>query len=130
AKRMGVMFREPGDAERAATTGPLGWGAFTLGVALTTPLDLANSFATLSAEGIHCNPIPVEEIRDANGQALELARPDCGRTIKRDVALAAIDAGKCVVGTGSRFGECGPSGTARWVDNMGPTTSVISHPVW
>src|SRR5690606_31679319 len=76
AKRMGYLFRQPDDIELANTTGPLGWGAFTLGVAHTTPLDLANSFATLSAEGIHCAPIPVEEIRDANGQALELARPD------------------------------------------------------
>src|SRR5690606_28005304 len=130
AKRMGYIFRQPDDIRIAESAGPLDWGAFTLGVAQTTPLDLANSFATLSAEGIHCDPIPVEEIRDANGQALELARPDCGRTVKRDVALAVIDAGKCVVGFGSHFGECRAGGTARWVDNVGPTTSVIPYPVW
>src|SRR5690606_3752307 len=127
---MGYIFRQPDDIRIAESAGPLDWGAFTLGVAHTTPLDLANSFATLSAEGIHCDPIPVEEIRDANGQALELARPDCGRTVKRDVALAVIDAGKCVVGFGSHFGECRAGGTARWVDNVGPTTSVIPYPVW
>src|SRR5690606_13881731 len=56
AKRMGFKFRDQEDAGRAATTGPLGWAAFTLGVALTTPLDMDNSFATISAEGIHCEP--------------------------------------------------------------------------
>ncbi|HEY8450979.1 MAG: transglycosylase domain-containing protein [Micromonosporaceae bacterium] len=130
AKRMGFVFRDPEDISLAETTGPLGWGAFTLGVALTTPLDLANMFATLSAEGIHCDPIPVEEIRDAHGQVLDLARPNCERTIKRNVALAAIDAGKCVVGSNSHFGECRSGGTARFIEEVGPTTSVIPHPVW
>jgi membrane peptidoglycan carboxypeptidase len=132
AERMGVKFRDPSDARLAETTTPLGWGAFTLGVAATTPLDLANSYATVSAEGIHCEPIPVEEIRTAGGSSLDLARPDCRRALQRDVALAAVDAGRCVVSTRSHFDECRAAGTARFVPAAAfpATTGVIAQPVW
>src|SRR5690606_38660430 len=86
AKRMGYIFRQPDDIRLAAPPRPFDWGAFQRGVAHTSPLELTNSFATRSAEGIRCHPIPVEEIRDANWQALKLPRPDCGRTVKPDVA--------------------------------------------
>ncbi len=132
ARRMGFKFRNPDDARLAETTGPLGWGAFTLGVALTTPLDMANAFATLSAEGIACEPLPVEEIRTANGEKLDLARPNCRRVLDRDVALAAIDAGRCVVSTRSLFGECKSGGTARGVPAppWEATASAVPYPIW
>jgi membrane peptidoglycan carboxypeptidase len=126
AERMGIKFRA--DSDRAFAGSPT-WGVFTLGISDTTPLDLANSYATISAEGVHCEPIPVEEIRTVDGGRLDLASPDCGRTVDRDVALAAIDAGRCVVSTQSRFGECTNTGTARFTA-AGPTTEVIGHPAW
>ena len=36
-----------------------GWGAFTLGVSDATPMEMANVFATLAAEGNYCEPLPV-----------------------------------------------------------------------
>ena len=136
AKRMGVKFRASGseefpqDAQYAQPHRAPGWGVFTLGVSDTVPLDLANSYATVSAEGIHCDPIPVEEIRTAGGDSLDLARPECDRAIDRDVALAAIDAGRCVVGTRSHFGECTNSGTARFTPEGQATVDVVEQPIW
>jgi membrane peptidoglycan carboxypeptidase len=128
AKRLGMKFREPVDAQLADNAA--GWGAFTLGVAHTTPLDLASAYSTVSAEGIHCEPLPVEEIRTIDGATLDIANPDCDRAIDKDIARAAIDAGRCVVGAPSKFGEC-RGGTARAVpDTFEPTTSLIRQPIW
>jgi membrane peptidoglycan carboxypeptidase len=128
AKRLGVHFREPQDAQYAANAS--GWGAFTLGVAATTPLDLATAFGTVSAEGIHCTPLPLEEIRTNDGRTLDIANPTCDRTIAKDVALAAIDAGRCVVGGTSKYGQC-RGGTATFVREANhATTSYIRQPLW
>ena len=134
AARLGVKFRAEQDAQYAANADA--WGAFTLGVSATTPLDLANSYATISAEGKHCEPIPVEEIRTMDGEKLDIANPICKRVVDKDVARATVDAGRCVVGDQSHFGRCraapprnprhrrqadwGKTGTS---DGSGPTRS-------
>jgi len=46
------------------------FGAFTLGFNATSPLALANSYATLGAEGTMCTPVPVTEVLDRNGKPL------------------------------------------------------------
>jgi membrane peptidoglycan carboxypeptidase len=105
AQRLGIKFRANSDADfatRAAT-----WGSFTLGVSSTTPLDLAGAFAAIAAEGRYCEPIPVEAIRTPSGDTLDVASPRCDQAIGKEVARAAIDAGRCVVGVQSKFGRCG-----------------------
>ena len=67
AERLGIMFRADSDA-RLARDGAANWGPFTLGVAATTPLDLANAYATVAAEGTWCAPLPVVSITDATGR--------------------------------------------------------------
>lgn len=131
AARMGIKFRasgdeeNPQDAQYAQPPRSSTWGPFTLGVSATTPLDLANAYATVSAHGIHCEPLPVEEIRTKHGESLDIARPSCRRALDEQVALAAIDAGRCAVGTGSLLGGCGSgSGTAR------TARQVVGKPVW
>jgi membrane peptidoglycan carboxypeptidase len=107
AKRMGIQFRAPSDADFASTPARAnGWGAFTLGVSATTPLDLANAFATLAADGLYCEPIPVLDIRDINGNKHEAANPRCKQNIDPDVARAAVDAARCPVGDQSTYGKC------------------------
>jgi membrane peptidoglycan carboxypeptidase len=49
-------------------------GSFTLGAEATSPLALANAYATLGASGTACDPTPVTEILDRNG--VPLAGPD------------------------------------------------------
>ena len=60
--------------------------SFTLGVAATTPLDLANAYATVAAEGMYCAPLPVISITDATGQELPAGNPSCQQVLDPDVA--------------------------------------------
>jgi membrane peptidoglycan carboxypeptidase len=45
-------------------------GSFTLGPEATSPLDLASAYSTLAANGAQCDPNPVTQILDRNGQPL------------------------------------------------------------
>jgi membrane peptidoglycan carboxypeptidase len=113
ALRMGIQLRAANDArlaEISKTADPGGqWGQFTLGVSSTTPLDLANAYATLAAGGKHCEPTPVSQIKDRNGKSLDAAKPRCDQVVKPEVAAAAIDAARCPVGDQSALNRC--SGT-------------------
>src|SRR5256714_15435404 len=104
AKQLGVQFRAPQDARYSNDAN--GWGAFTLGVSATTPLDMANAYATLAADGRYCEPLPVVEIRDFGGQSLDVANPPCHQAVSPNVAHAAIDVMRCPVGDQSAFGAC------------------------
>ncbi|MEV6368696.1 transglycosylase domain-containing protein [Micromonospora musae] len=113
AKRMGIQFRASNDASFAATKDAAHqWGAFTLGVSQTTPLELANAYATLAADGKYCEPIPVQEIRDPDGKKLDIANPRCEKRISTEVARAAVDVARCPVGDNSSTTKCGSSRTA------------------
>src|SRR5690606_17924972 len=92
AKRMGIKFREAND-KRFVEENPSGYGPFTIGVSSTVPLELANAYATLAAEGKYCEPMPVIEILDRNGNKIEgVADPRCEQVITPEVARAAVDA--------------------------------------
>ena len=110
AQRMGLQFHNDEDRKLAAR--PHQWGAFTLGVTDQTPLEMANAFATLAADGKYCKPIPVQEIKDDKGTPMPGAELSCKQVIRPDVARAAIDAARCPVGDSSQFGKCGGTGTA------------------
>lgn len=105
AQRLGIKLRQNHDAQLAATTAG-SWGSFTLGVVDTTPLDLANAYATVANEGTYCAPSPVSSITDSSGNSLAVANPSCKRVLDPDVARAATDAARCPVGQQSAFGKC------------------------
>ncbi|MEE6257722.1 transglycosylase domain-containing protein [Plantactinospora sonchi] len=105
AERLGIVFRAESDA-RLATYGTDKWGAFTLGVSATTPLDLANAYATLAAEGTYCKPLPVAAILDPTGRPLPVSKPSCGKMLSPEIARAATDAARCPVGNPSAYGQC------------------------
>jgi membrane peptidoglycan carboxypeptidase len=125
AKRFGIQFRSAGDAaiandEQAASQ----WGAFTLGVSASTPLDLANAYATLAADGKYCAPTPVKSIVDQDGSKIDVGSPHCTQATSPDVARAALDAARCPVGDSAQLGSCGGSGTAPQAHG------VVGHPVF
>ncbi|WP_184841078.1 transglycosylase domain-containing protein [Allocatelliglobosispora scoriae] len=114
ATRMGLKFR--GDATKCCSDAyyakhPDAWGAFTLGVTSNTPLETANAYATLAADGTYCEPTPVESITDAGGKVLDVGNPRCKKVIETDVARAAVDAARCPLGDSSLYGKC-DGGTA------------------
>ncbi|WP_319460488.1 penicillin-binding protein [Micromonospora sp. RTP1Z1] len=107
AQKLGITFRAPSDAKFASNKDAAHqWGAFSLGVSQTTPLELANAYATLAADGKFCEPIPVEEIRGPDGNKLDIANPHCEQRISPEVARAAVDAARCPVGDHSTTSKC------------------------
>jgi membrane peptidoglycan carboxypeptidase len=105
AQKLGIQFRSSLDA-RLAREKAADWGPFTLGVSQTTPLDLANAYATVAAEGMYCAPLPVMSITTADGRVLPQGNPSCRRVVSEDVARAATDAARCPVGQQSFYGKC------------------------
>ncbi|MET8909388.1 transglycosylase domain-containing protein [Micromonospora sp. NPDC004551] len=120
AQKLGITFRASNDAAFAANKDAAHqWGAFTLGVSQTTPLELANAYATLAADGKYCEPIPVQEIRGPDGDKLDIANPHCEQRISTEVARAAVDAARCPVGDHSSTSKCknGTAGNVRGIVN-------------
>jgi len=121
AERLGVHFRTPIDKKLASPQHRNGWGAFTLGVANAQPLEIANVFATVAAEGMYCEPLPVYSITRPDGQPamttvdgkpVRVDQARCHRVFSKDVARAATDAARCVTGYGAARGSCGGTPTA------------------
>jgi membrane peptidoglycan carboxypeptidase len=115
AQRLGITFSNEGDRTQAANAHE--WGSFTLGVSSTTPLALANAYATLAADGRYCTPLPVASVTDSTGKALPVADPTCTQAVSPDVARAATDAARCPVGQRGTFGRC-DGGTAPAVSQL------------
>ncbi|MEU8237347.1 transglycosylase domain-containing protein [Actinoplanes missouriensis] len=124
AKRFGVQFREPNDAYMTTKEGGVEqWGAFSLGVTASTPLDMANAYATLAGDGKYCSPTPVEQITTKDGEKLDVGKPHCMQATPKDVARAALDAARCPVGDSAQMGACNGA-------TAGPTKGIVEHPVF
>ncbi|MEU8658352.1 transglycosylase domain-containing protein [Actinoplanes philippinensis] len=124
AKRFGVQFRAADDATRANDPAQAHeWGAFSLGVSASTPLDIANAYATLAADGMYCAPTPIQQITTADGTTIDTGKSACSRATTKDVARKALDAARCPVGDRAQLGNCAGS-TAPQV------RSVVGHPVF
>jgi membrane peptidoglycan carboxypeptidase len=125
AKRFGVQFRAQSDADLANSEASAHqWGAFTLGVAASTPLDMANAYATLAGDGMYCQPTPVQEIKTQDGEKIDIGNPHCTRATSADVARAALDAARCPIGDQAQLGSCGGHTTA------GQAHGIIGHPIY
>jgi membrane peptidoglycan carboxypeptidase len=124
AEDFGIQFRASNDATLAEPQNASQWGAFTLGVSESTPLDLANAYATLAGDGKYCAPTPVKEIVDRNNTRLDVGSPNCRQVVSTDVARAALDAARCPVGDSAQLGSCGGSGTAPQAHGF------VKHPVF
>jgi membrane peptidoglycan carboxypeptidase len=72
AEAMGMHFVSPPGDQIVAENN----GSFTFGPYPTSPLDLASAYNTLAANGTQCDPSPVAEILDRDGQPLTNADGD------------------------------------------------------
>lgn len=72
--------------------GPHDNGAFALGVASITPIDMADAYATIAAKGVQCDPTPIVSITDADGNKINAGAKKCHRAIAPGVAAAAAEA--------------------------------------
>ncbi len=114
AEKLGVVLRSPVDKQnkKDAQVDDEAWGSFTLGVAQTTPLDMASAYATVAARGKYCAPTPLLKILDRDGKPLPYAGAACKQAIPAQVADAAADAARCPVGDNA-VGPCTHPGGGR-----------------
>jgi membrane peptidoglycan carboxypeptidase len=112
ARKLGISLSAPGDARQAKFNAG-SWGSFTLGVVDTTPLEMAEAYATVASGGTYCKPLPVVSVTDPDGARIPVG-PQCSRVLDPDVAHAAADAARCPVGQQSQYGKCN-GGTAQQV---------------
>ncbi|HCT76091.1 MAG TPA: glycosyl transferase [Micromonosporaceae bacterium] len=125
AERLGLKWRSETDQMMATPERAKGWGAFTLGVADTTPLEMANAYAVAAADGVYCEALPVLAINNADGTPLTFkdndgvihnaADPKCHQEVSTYTARTATDAGRCVTGYGAAGSGCGSWSTAAGV---------------
>ena len=112
AEKLGLTWHTDVDRTQASPEHSNNWGSFTLGVADTTPLEMANAYATLAADGLYCEASPVQSITDSTGQVIQAGAPNCHQVVRPEVARAAVDATRCTTGYKAATGDCGSWSTA------------------
>lgn len=65
--------------------------SLALGANATTPLAMANAYATLANRGVACDAYPIERIENAQGEVLWEHDVQCRRVIDTDVADWTVD---------------------------------------
>lgn len=65
--------------------------SFTLGSHEVSPLDVANSFATLAAHGVACKPVAITAITGPDGRPVAVPDPDCHQAAAPGVADTVTD---------------------------------------
>jgi membrane peptidoglycan carboxypeptidase len=134
AEALGLTWHN--DVDKTMSTYPRSktWGAFTLGVADTTPLEMATAYAAVAGDGLYCEALPVESIsnpdgtpvmwKNPQGKSVEVAAPRCKQVVSPDVAHAATDAARCVTGYGASKGSCGS-----WNTTGGSVYNMVGRPI-
>jgi membrane peptidoglycan carboxypeptidase len=112
AEKLGLTWHTDVDRHMASPEKANTWGAFTLGVADTTPLEMANAYATIAADGLYCKANMVAAIYDRNNQPVAGGKPQCQQVVKVEAARAAVDATRCTTGYNAAGGSCGGWSTA------------------
>jgi membrane peptidoglycan carboxypeptidase len=117
AQRLGLTWHTDIDRLQATPAKARTWGAFTLGVADTTPLEMATAYGTIAADGQRCEALPVRSVTAPDGRPVvfdgkPVASPRCVEAVSPAVARAAVDAARCVTGYGAVAGSCGGWSTA------------------
>jgi len=117
AERLGLTWHTDVDRQLAGPALRNAWGAFTLGVADTTPLEMATAYAAVAADGRYCEALPVISIAGPNGaevtsKGTPVAAPRCSQAMSPATARAATDAARCTTGYGASRGSCGGWSTA------------------
>ena len=79
ARRMGITEISTGGP-------PAQVPAFTLGADDTSPLQVADAYATFAARGVFCPPHPIVSITDATGHTVEQPRRGCHRVLPQRIA--------------------------------------------
>ncbi|MGH2692074.1 MAG: transglycosylase domain-containing protein [Actinomycetota bacterium] len=132
-------------AERMGIESPLQpFCSITLGTSEVTPLEMANGFATLANEGVHCEPFAITRVTAPTGKVLlKQKKGQCEQAVDRDVADSVAGLLQLVVseGTGTAanlgrwpvFGKTGTTNDSADVWFSGCTRQIcaatwVGHP--
>ena len=123
AERLGLRWHTDIDKLQASPAKARTWGAFTLGVADTTPLEMAGAYATVAADGMYCQPLPMQSISDPAVSVGRRRRADAGAEARQPQVRTGHLGGRrprprwtrrgASPGTGPRPGNCGGWATLR-----------------
>ncbi len=117
ARRLGVELTNPKNEMVPS---------FTLGIPDTSPLELAEAYATFAARGRHCDALPVTKIADNRGNVLKEYKPRCTQELPSPVADAVNDILEGVIAPGGFADDQYPGQPA-----AGKTgTSTANKSVW
>lgn len=72
-----------------------------LGAGESTPMSVANAYATLAANGKHCEPMPITSITTPDKKEVKVPGPQCKQVISKDVAAGVNDLLQSVVRDGT-----------------------------
>ena len=90
-------------AERLADVGPND-GSLTIGSKPVSPLDMANSYATLAAHGLRCTPRGLIDIHDSRGGEVVAPQPsNCEQTVSPEVADSVTNVLAKVITNGTGY---------------------------
>jgi membrane peptidoglycan carboxypeptidase len=116
----GIDFHSGSEVEKRREAGNLDdYGTFTLGFDATTPLEMAEAYATVAAGGKHCEPLPALQVVNAEGEEwADVTEPVCDQAFPKEVANAAVSAGRCVVGQYAEGTQCSGSTAASYTNDF------------
>lgn len=117
AESMGIRVPFPNENSDLNNQVP----SFTLGVTDVSPLEMAAAYATPASGGMYCEPQPVAEILDRDGEVLKKYEPQCKRAMSQDTAAQINDILRIVQesgfgaqnGTGLNVPSAAKTGTAQ-----------------
>ncbi|MFQ6172172.1 transglycosylase domain-containing protein [Oryzobacter sp. R7] len=72
-----------------------------LGAGESTPMSVANAYATLAANGKYCEPMPITSITTPDKKEIKVPGPQCKQVISADVAAGVNDLLQSVVREGT-----------------------------
>jgi membrane peptidoglycan carboxypeptidase len=126
AKSLGVELTYPkGDRNHQPERVP----TFVLGIASTSPLEMAEAYATFAGRGLHCDSRPVTSIEDADGNVLKKYKPSCQQALPEATADAVNDVLRGVQEPGGFGYDIGHTGLN--VPSAGKTgTTTDGKSVW
>jgi membrane peptidoglycan carboxypeptidase len=113
--------------------------SITLGTQEMSPLTMAGAYATFANRGVHCTPVAIESITDAEGRKLPVPKTSCERAMTQHTADTVNSLLRGVVedGTGSKAGlkgrdSAGKTGTTdqRYAAWFVGYTPQMSGAVW
>lgn len=98
--------------------------AFVLGTNESSPLDMANSYATFAAGGVYCEPIAITKVTDRNGNKIDVPEANCRQTLDSATSNGVTHALKSVI---SRGGGAASAALAGGRPAAGKTGTTDNH---